>query len=679
MPPREVAWRVKSTLRDMADYGLLAGRQRPRSIGEVLAGESDGQPPPPGISDLVVGEWSGPTVGQTQRQWRDRLLAKADRIAAHRLDFFDLRDRHLGDPIDWNRDHSIGKAAPMRFSPWIDYRDVDVTGDCKLVWEPNRHHQLVVLGRAYRAGGDIRYAQAVVEQLSSWLDQCPYGVGMNWRSPLELGIRLINWVWALDLIRPSGLVAGRFHDRLIDSVDRHIWEIDRKYSAGSAANNHLIGEAAGVYIASSCFPFLKRARQCRARSRDILCQCIFEQVNADGSSREQATGYHMFVTQFFLLSALAGRWTKDEFPPDYWARLEKMFEFLGMLGEGGQSLPMLGDGDDGYVLDLGDDPRAAKGWLSAAAILFGRGDFKGWSGGYREPARWLLGRDGQQRFDAVEAPAPAGATASGAFPDSGLYLLQSGHSNSDDRISAVFDCGEHGFRSIAAHAHADALSFVLRVFGEDVLVDPGTYDYFSHPAWRSYFRSTRAHNTVVIDGKDQSEMLGSFLWGKRASSRCLSWRPDGSGGEVIGEHDGYTRLSDPVTHRRSLQLDGKAGALVVKDDIMARGRHNIEVCFHLAEQCVVSAAGENRFIIDVGPGTVTLELDPRLDVTTLVGSDDPTGGWVSRGYHRKTPSTTLIGRAAVEGNGSLTCRVCVGALKSRQSLQVSSEVSYEQR
>ena len=89
----------------------------------------------------------------------------------------------------------------------------------------------------------------------------------------------------------------------------------------------------------------------------------------------------------------------------------------------------------------------------------------------------------------------------------------------------VFDCGELGFKAIAAHGHADALSFTLRAFGSDVFVDPGTYDYFSYSAWRAYFRSTSAHNTLAVDGRDQSVMLGPFLWGARAQARCIAWEP----------------------------------------------------------------------------------------------------------------------------------------------------------
>ncbi|MBM4149927.1 MAG: hypothetical protein FJ224_12925, partial [Lentisphaerae bacterium] len=210
-------------------------------------------------------------------------------------------------------------------------------------------------------------------------------------------------------------------------------------------------------------------------------------------------------------------------------------------------------------------------------------------------------------------------------------------------------------------------SFTLRAFGRDVLVDPGTYDYFSYPQWRRYFRSTAAHNTVVVDSQNQSEMLGPFLWGRKARAHCLCWEPSEHGGRVVGEHDGYTCLKDPVVHRRTIELNGPQRTLVVRDDILARQRHEIAVVFHLAERCRVTTTGRNRFRIDVGPGTVEIELDSALQVELFQGSEDPLWGWVSRGYHRKEASTTLVGRGAEEGDISLVCRIRIGEERTGQN------------
>jgi hypothetical protein len=653
----ELAWRALAGVRDAGLWGRVALGHEPRPRAPRLGDTAACGEPGFRVCDVRVGEWARPET-EEERCWRDGLLARADRVARHRLSFFDLTDHDLGDPIDWNHDHGSGTSAPLRFAPLIDYRDARVAGDAKVVWEPNRHHHLVVLGRAFRATGDRRYASALVEQLDSWIAQCPFARGMNWRSPLELAIRLVNWVWAIDLIRESGLVSGAFLGRLRQAAYLHLWQVTRSYSRGSSANNHRIGEAAGVFIAASYFPDLDPAGRWRRESRDILCEEIVAQTYADGGSREQAVGYQIFVLQFFVLAGLVARATGDDVPAEYWSRLERMLEFLAALSEGGAAPPMLGDSDDGYVLDLGEGDHL-RALFCAGAVLFARRDFRALAGRYAEPARWLLGRPARAAFEALPSSPVGEALVSRAFRDSGYYLLQCGHRDRDDRISVVFDCGDLGFGAIAAHGHADALSFTLRAFGRDVLVDPGTYDYFSFPAWREYFRSTRAHGTVVVDGQDQSIMAGPFLWGARARARCVAWEPRTRGGRVTGEHDGYTRLPDPVVHRRTLDLDGTSGVLTVRDEIVAGGTHDVAACFHLAEDLHVGEAAPNTYTVAAGGGTVTLELDGRFTVVRLSGSEEPISGWVSRRYHRKTASTTLIARARCTGPASFTSRVIV--------------------
>ena len=192
MSAREVAWRVRSTARDVMDRALFVSGH-PRRPAFDPTGIPDA--PPLRVTRLPVGAWAQARSPAPEAAWRDRLRLRADRIALNRLSFFAFEDLDLGDPVDWNRDHETGQACPMGFAPSIDYRDAAASGDAKVVWEPNRHHHLVVLGRAYRASGDLRYAKAIVEQLASWLEQNPFGMGINWCSPLEQAIRLINWVW----------------------------------------------------------------------------------------------------------------------------------------------------------------------------------------------------------------------------------------------------------------------------------------------------------------------------------------------------------------------------------------------------------------------------------------------------------------------------------------------------
>ena len=496
---------------------------------------------------------------------------------------------------------------------------------------------------------------------------------MNWRSPLELAIRLINWVWAFELIAPAGVLTTERRRRLTPLVYRHLWEIARKYSRHSSANNHVIGEAAGVFIGSSYFAGLKHAEQLRTQSWDLLLQESARQTTSDGVNCELAPGYHLFVLEFLLQAGMVARRSGRDFPAAYWDRLEGMFEFVAELSAGGGSLPMFGDCDDGYVVDLGGRSQSVQALLALGAALYERDDFATLAEAADEPVLWLMGKDGLDRVGCDRAcqSSSAGVTPRGlkpvarrdvnvnglksrAWPEAGYYLLQSGRCNTaeeggDERISVTFDCGELGFGPIAAHGHADALSFTLRAFGCDILVDPGTYDYFTAPAWRQYFRSTRAHNTIMVDGCEQSEMLGPFLWGARAQARCLHFEPTDAGGTVVGEHDGYTRGADPVVHRRTLSLDGAARVLVVRDELEARAQHEADFLLHFAELCQVEPQEPGVYQVSCPGGGLRLRVDPKLKISLVQGSEQPILGWVSRGYHRKQPAPTLVGRCRWSG------------------------------
>jgi len=652
MSPQEVAWRINSKLRDVVDRLRFAVRLYPSAHYS--------QP------EFRRGFTCVPTSSDFYPEhWRANLLTRAEHIRKGRFTYFNLEDVFHGSPVDWNRDHSVGRQTPLTFAPAIDYRDFRRVGDCKLVWEPNRHHHLVVLARAYAVTGDERFARAVVEQMTSWLDACVFGRGMNWRSPLELGIRVINWVWALDLIHDSGLFTGQFRDRVLHSIHLHLWEITRKYSRYSSANNHLIGEAAGVYVATTYFHFLPNAAKWRLEAREILERELLIQTYSDGCTREQALGYEMFVLQFYLIAGSVARATEDELPPTFWSRLEKMLEFVSAIAQGGPP-PLFGDCDDGYVLDLGSGPCNYIDVLAVGSALLDRPDLRINADNPVEALRWLpLPLETPARSDSFTSE-----LQSRSFSESGYYLLQSG--TGDERVSVIFDCGELGFGPIAAHGHADALSIMLRAFGGDVLVDPGTHDYFSFPGWRRYFRSSRAHNTMVIDGVDQSEMAGLFLWGSRATARCIDFAPTHDGGMVCGEHDGYRRLVKPCIHRRTVELHGSE--LSLRDEIKGGGAHKLEVFFHLAENCSATRSSDTEVEIVANGGTVFLQMDWRFEIEILRGSDEPKGGWVSRRYHGKSPSTTIVGRADTVSDASFLCEMKVVPSSKTPISSVASSV-----
>ena len=661
MSAAEIGWRVASKVRATCGEWGLAARATPPAIGQIVGGN--------GTLDAWAADRPAllplPPVGETSLAEiaREELRAEADRLCEHRFSFFGFDNKPLGATIDWNREYDAGVSIPLIYAPKLDYRDYRACGDCKYAWEPSRHCHLVTLGRAYRALGDERYAKEVADQIRSWIEQCPVDRGMQWRSPMELAIRMLNWSLALELIRPSAAVTDELVEAMLGSVYRHVSRVDRSYSRYSSANHHLVGEAAGVFVAATCFHCLADAARWRARSQALLIEAMAEQCFPDGVHREQATGYHFFVLDFFVLAGLFGRRSGGDFPDAYWQGLERMFEFVAGLAATGAA-PLFGDCDDGAVTSLGGRRNDPIAYLPLGAVLFERESFKAIAPAFSQRAYWLLGDEGQRAFDALpDAAADAGLADDIplAFPDAGYYILRDRATTEPPPLAVMFDCGTLGFRSVAAHGHADALSFIVVARGQPILVDPGTYDYFTYRSWRDYFRSTRAHNTIVVDGRDQSEATGPFHWGRRAEARCEKWESGPDGITVAGSHDGYRQLDDPVTHRREIRLDPAANRIDVTDRLDAAGTHAVEVWFHFAAACDVQPVEDHRFAITTPTVALTLTIDAALETACHFGSEDPICGWVSDAYHRRERAVSLVARARIQQTATFRCSLELAA------------------
>jgi len=594
----------------------------------------------------------------------DTLIAAADRVLAGRYSFFDLEECDLGDPPQWNRDPLTQHVADLRRAGTIDYRDERVVGNIKYLWEANRHLHLVTLAQAHALTGDARYALAVRSQVDSWIEQCPVGRGPNWVSALELGIRLINWslTWQLLGGLRSRLFAGEdgvaFRDRWLKAIFEQARMVAGNLSRFSSANNHLIGEAAGVYIAATTWPLWQQMREWGEHCHEILENECHRQNAPDGGNREQAFGYQTFVLDFLLIAGLAARNRGEDFSPVYWRRLEVMVDFLASMTSAAGSLPMFGDADDGYVVRLANDPGfSAHGSLIATgALLFERPDLAAKAGAIDGKTVTLLGIGATRGLARLRDRGRAGFKPRQQFTESGYYLLGAAFETPDE-VRLVADAGPLGYLSLAAHGHADALSFVLDVGDREILVDPGTYAYHTQPEWRRYFRSTRAHNTVFIDDEDQSVQAGNFMWSHHARARCLEFDAGPGRQRFVGEHDGYTRLADPVTHRREIDLDPDRQVIEITDTLGCEGPHTATRAWHFAENCQVEPYGAG---IQVTSGFARVLLEPLepLDRMEIHRGGNPTqGGWISRNLGRKERTTTVLWHSSISGVTVLQARI----------------------
>jgi hypothetical protein len=234
----------------------------------------------------------------------------------------------------------------------------------------------------------------------------------------------------------------------------------------------------------------------------------------------------------------------------------------------------------------------------------------------------------------------------------------------------AFDCGPFGYKGGPIHGHADALAFDLYAYGRSLLTDCGTYSYHVGRDWRNYFRGTRAHNTIVIDGEDQSILVGSRRVDRVAQATLHHWMCNTDADFVDGSHDGYRRLAKPVTHRRQIVFVKPEYWIVVDLLTGPPARHHLEHIFHLVPSATPHLDRESKQVRVDQEGVPAITIAPTeplptkdlagetgmssqkagipLQVDVICGATDPIQGWVSFRSGEKLPAPVIRYSAEVQ-------------------------------
>ncbi|HZH71768.1 MAG TPA: alginate lyase family protein [Mariniphaga sp.] len=456
--------------------------------------------------------------------------------------------------------------------------------DMEWVWQLNRMSFWESMGRAYWQTGDEKYAREWAAQLIDWTLKNPNDEEHKyaWRS-IEAGIRGYRWTGIFQRFIDSPSFTPEVLVAFLNSCYDHAEYLMTKYTTRS---NWGLMEAEGMAFIAMTFPEFADAEKWRNEAFRRLNNEINIQVYPDGHQRELAMGYHLGCIGWFMrtyeLARLNG--IEDAFPVSYLDRIEKMCEVPLKLG-----LP------NGTNVQFGDAWEGSPGQHKRR--------FLEWADFYEREDFMYLATDGQ------EGNQPDSTAY--AFPYSGLYSMRSGWN--EDAICMVLKCGPDG----GAHSQPDNGTFDVYAGGRNLMPDAGSYIYSGNPEGRAWFRQTKVHQTLTLDGLNS-----------KYDPQLLLWQPGDSLDILVVENGSYDNLS----HRRAiLFIDNKF--FVVIDEAIGHATGNVAIHFQLAPNISGPVYNRNEFSVtsthpDGWNVHVRAQKQPGLDL-------EEEEGWVSYVYTKK--------------------------------------------
>jgi hypothetical protein len=463
--------------------------------------------------------------------------------------------------------------------------------DIRAVWEPSRlQHITLLLAFSFQNPtlyGSDQFLKLAKKTCLKWIDANNFLFGPHYISAMECGLRIPVFFYCLKCL--DNLSSDEYR-KILRTLYLHAWWVSKRLSLYSSLGNHTIAECVGLVFAGAFFRHTTTGKKWINRACALLKKEAYHQILNDGGPAEQSLNYHRFVLDLYGLAIDFLERNKlydfNEIKP----RLVEGENFLNAFQDQNGNMPSIGDSDDGYAIAPEIQPERPK----------------------------------------PENPKNQYTT----FPDSGYTVIRLANNS-----ILTFDHGPLGMPPLFNHGHADALSITFFKNGKAMLVDTGTYRYNGEPAWRKYFKGTRAHNTVTIDGLDQAIQETSFIWShpyKTKLVNCIK-RPDGF--LVKATHDGYSRLKWPVWHERSLFFCRET-TFLLKDTFTGRGVHTFELNYHLHPDASLRKINE-WWVIDNQGVKVYLRLLNGLDFILITGQENPILGWYSPAYGIKIKSGVL--------------------------------------
>ncbi|GIW50672.1 MAG: hypothetical protein KatS3mg081_0027 [Gemmatimonadales bacterium] len=554
--------------------------------------------------------------------------ALIERLLAGHWRFFGGLWLNTGFPPDWHRNALTGERAPSDHH-WSRVSDFTY-GDIRVIWELNRFGFAYALVRAYWRTGDERYPQIFWDLVEHWREHNSPQLGPNWKCGQEITFRVMAWIFGLyGSLDARATTAERVvHLAQMIGISGQRIAGNIRYAL-SQRNNHGISEAVGLWTIGLLFPEFREAPRWREQGRELLEQQGRELIYSDGAFSQHSANYHRLMLHDYLWACRLGELHGQPFSEELKARIRRAAEFLYQIqDEYSGRVPCYGQNDGSLILPLNNcDQRDFRPVVQAVTMLT-EGVRRYDSGPWDEDLLWLFGPR------ALIAPVVDEPRRDRKATAGGCYTLRSANG------FAFIRCGEYKHRP----SQADMLHVDLWWRGQNIAIDPGTYSYNAPDPWDNPLAHARYHNTLTVDGLDPMERVSRFLWLPWVNGRLIAVQRSPSGHLAYweGEHDGYRRLPDPVSHRRAV-VHGADDCWVIIDRLWGRAQHAYRLHWLLADFPYEWKEGQILALhTPEGVYHLTLAGNEEQQVTLVRGDRESPRGWYPPYYSVRQPALSLV-------------------------------------
>lgn len=546
----------------------------------------------------------------------------------------------INNPIDWHLDFKSGYRWPKgKF--YKDYVQVDLSNnaDVKVPRELSRSHHFLWLGQAYLITEDEKYAKEIINQISHWIDENPVMYSINWGCAMDVAIRAVNWMYAINMIINSNEVRDSFIKELVRSLYAHGYFIYHNLEKGYPySGNHYAANLAGLIFLGAFFKDIKDGEIWFCNGLKEFYKEIRSQVLPSGVHFERSTSYHRLVLELFFYTYLMLKRTGQNIPLDIRYRIDQMFIFTIHYIKPDGYAPLIGDEDNGQFLSFNPErlKRDHRYLLSLAAVEYNKPLYKKYSAGIIDELFFFLHSNSYETFKKL--PATSQILLSKAFPDAGfciirnkkiyIFINNSGATKYTDQT-----------KKWGSHAHADLLSFELAYGNESFLVDPGTFNYTAHAKDRDIFRGTKMHNTLMIDHNNQHIFPGNDIFKCTQIAKPVKFTYEFSEENDVfkGSHDGYERLDEPVLHHRTFSLIKGIDEVEIIDLLSGKGKHKLEWNFHFDTRIDFEIFKNYIRTNNASGNNMEIKFYSTFPITLKKVKD-----WVSKSYGIKESTVSLV-------------------------------------